>query len=521
MRLHDLFDIYAQAVKEMGVMVAKRTPQDELTTRKNPMDHLPIFLDLKGKKVIITGGTMVAARRVEMALRAGANVEVFAPQLDGEFDGFLDNANFKHHTGSVSTTDLTDCVIAYGGTGNEAADKAFADMARAAGVLVNVADDFENCDFITPSIVDRDPLVIAVSTGGTSPILARTIRARLEVMLPASYGDLARFVGNYRDAAMKKLKAGSARLRFWEAVTTGPVADRFLAGDEAGATEQLNAELEAAVAGTERPKLGEVYLVGGGPGDPDLLTFRALRLMQLCDVVVYDRLVGEGILNLVRRDAERVYVGKMPQQHIVPQQDISQMLVNLAKQGKRVLRLKGGDPFIFGRGGEEIEALAAEQIPFQVVPGITAASGCSTYAGIPLTHRDHAQACVFTTAHGRDGVLDVDWDVLLRPNQTVAIYMGLSNTPHLCKGFIQRGADPDLPVAVIDNGTRPTQRVITATVSTLCDVLKDANFKGPAMIIVGTVVNLREKLSWYKTNMGSMHADYSSDDMKEWVSKGE
>lgn len=486
------------------------------------MDHLPIFLDLKGKKVIVTGGTIVAARRTEMALRAGAIVEVFATgELGGEFDEFADNENFSQITTPLSKANLADYAVAYGGMEDEDADQMLADMARAARVLVNVADVPKNCDFITPSIVDRDPLVIAVSTGGASPILARTIRARLEVMLPATYGDLTRFVGSYRDAAMKKLKAGSARLRFWEAVTTGPVADLFLAGDEEGAKQQLNAELEAAAAGTERPKLGEVYLVGGGPGDPDLLTFRALRLMQLCDVVVYDRLVGDGIMNLVRRDAERIYVGKLPQQHIVPQQDISQMLVDLAKQGKRVLRLKGGDPFIFGRGGEEIEALAVEKIPFQVVPGITAASGCSTYAGIPLTHRDHAQACVFTTAHGRDGVLDVDWEVLLRPNQTVAIYMGLSNTPHLCKGFMDRGADPDLPVAVIDNGTRPEQRVVTATVSTLCDVLKDANFKGPAMIIVGTVVNLREKLSWYNTNMGSMHADYSSDDMKDWVGKAE
>ncbi len=485
------------------------------------MDHLPIFLDLKGKKVIVTGGTMVAARRVEMALRTGAQVEVFATKLGNEFDDFADNADFTHNTRAVSASDLKDCMIAYGGMEDETADQALADMARAAGVLVNVADVPENCDFITPSIVDRDPLVIAVSTGGASPILARTIRARLEVMLPATYGDLTRFVGNYRDAAMKKLKVGSARLRFWEAVTTGPVADLFLAGDEEGAKQQLKAELDAAVAGKERPTLGEVYLVGGGPGDPDLLTFRALRLMQLCDVVVYDRLVGDGIMNLVRRDAERIYVGKLPQQHTVPQRDISQMLVDLAKQGKRVLRLKGGDPFIFGRGGEEIEALAVEKIPFQVVPGITAASGCSTYAGIPLTHRDHAQACVFTTAHGRDGVLDVDWDVLLRPNQTVAIYMGLSNTPHLCKGFIERGADPNLPVAVIDNGTRPTQRVITATVSTLCDVLKDADFKGPSMIIIGTVVDLRKKLAWYKTSMGAMHADYSSGDMKDWVGKAE
>ena len=482
------------------------------------MDHLPVFLDLKGKKAVVTGGGTVAARRTERALDAGANVHVFAEKLIADFAGFEGDDRFNHHARPLTPEDLEGALIAWGCAGDDS-DRELAEAARAAGVLVNVADEPDLCDFITPSIVDRDPLIVAISTGGASPILARTIRARLEVMLPAAYGDLTRFIGSFRDRVMERLKSGRDRLRFWETVSTGPVTDLFLAGDIKSATRQLSAELEAAASGAAHPGLGEVYLVGGGPGDPDLLTFRALRLMQLADVVVYDRLVGEGIMNLVRRDAERVYVGKMPKQHIVPQEEISQMLVRLAKQGKRVLRLKGGDPFIFGRGGEEIEALAAHKIPFQVVPGITSASGCASYAGIPLTHRDHAQACVFTTAHGKDGVLDVDWDVLLRPNQTVAIYMGLSNTPHLCKGFLARGADPDMPVAVIDNGTRPNQQVVTATLATLCDTLKDANLKGPAMIIVGTVVTLREKLAWYQTAMGAMHAGYASEDIKDWVGK--
>ena len=485
------------------------------------MDYLPIFLDLKGKKVIVTGGGTVAARRVERALSAGAHVDVYCEKLTGEFAELAENEHLAHHTREVGLEDMKGCVVAYGATEDEIKDQLLVELANKAGVLVNIADVPESCDFITPSIVDRDPMILAISTGGASPILGRTIRARLEVMLPAAYGELTKFVGSYRDQVMDKLKEGAQRLRFWEQATTGPVADLFLAGDRAGAQAQLESELEAAASGLEKPRLGEVYLVGAGPGDPDLLTFRALRLMQLCDVVVFDRLVGDGIMSLVRRDAERIYVGKLPKQHIVPQEEISAMLVDLAQQGKRVLRLKGGDPFIFGRGGEEIEALVEKKIPFQVVPGITAASGASTYAGIPLTHRDHAQACVFTTAHGRDGVLDVDWDVLLRPNQTVAIYMGLSNTSHLCKGFIERGADPDMPVAVIDNGTRPNQQVVTATLSTLCDVMKDADIKGPAMIIVGTVVNLREKLAWYRTNMGAMHADYASEDMQNWVSKAD
>ncbi len=484
------------------------------------MDHLPVFLDLKGKKVIVTGGGTIAARRTERAFSAGADVHVFATDLCEDFAEFAGKPTFHHFERTFEASDFDGAVVAWGCMEDDS-DQQLADLARAQKVLVNVADVLENCDFITPSIVDRDPLLVAISTGGASPILGRMIRARLEVMLPATYGGLVRFVGGFRDLVMEKLKSGSDRLRFWEAISTGPVTDLFLSGDVDGATKQLQSELDAAASGAVRPKLGEVYLVGGGPGDPDLLTFRALRLMQLADVVVYDRLIGDGILNMVRRDAERVYVGKLPQHHIVPQEDISQMLVRLAKEGKRVLRLKGGDPFIFGRGGEEIEALAAENIPFQVVPGITAASGCATYAGIPLTHRDHAQACVFTTAHGRDGVLDVDWEVLLRPNQTVAIYMGLSNTPHLCKGFIERGADPSLPVAVIDNGTRPNQRVVTATVATLCDALKDADLEGPAMIIVGTVVNLREKLSWYRTQQGTMHSRYASGEIRDWMPEAE
>ena len=480
------------------------------------MDHLPIFLDLKDKKTLVTGGGMTAARRTERALDCGAKVFVFAEALSAEFDGLANHKNFTHLRRLPNDDDIADAVVVWGGS-EDGDDQHLVELARRHRVLVNVADMIEDCDFITPSIVDRDPLIVAISTGGASPILARTIRARLEVMLPATYGDLVRFVGSFRDKAMARLKSGSERLRFWEAVSTGPVTELFLAGDEAAASMQLESELDAAASGATRPRLGEVYLVGAGPGDPDLLTFRALRLMQLADVVVHDRLIGEGIMNLVRRDADRIYVGKMPKQHVVPQEEISRMLVRLAKQGKRVLRLKGGDPFIFGRGGEEIEALAAERIPFQVVPGITAASGCSTYAGIPLTHRDHAQACVFTTAHGRDGMLDVDWDVLLRPNQTVAIYMGLSNIEHLCKGFITRGADPDLPVAVIDNGTRPEQQVVIATVSTLCEKMKDAQLKGPAMIVIGTVVNLRQKLSWYKTKSGSMHANYESLEAREWL----
>ena len=461
------------------------------------MEQLPVFLDVRDRNILITGGGTVAARRTEMSLRAGANVAVYAQSLCDDFDEFSASSRFTHHARPAKDADLDGCLLVYGASEDEAHNADLAKAARARKILVNVADVTEYCDFITPSIVDRDPLVVAISSSGFAPILARIIRTRLETMLPGAFGTLAGFAGSFRDQVMDRLKDTRTRRYFWERIIDGPVADRVMAGDEKKARQMLLADLEATATGKTGHRSGEVYLVGAGPGDPDLLTFRALRLMQRADVVLYDRLIGDGVLNLVRRDADRIYVGKMAKNHELPQDDISQLLVKLARQGKRVLRLKGGDPFIFGRGGEEIETLAENSIPFQVVPGITSASGASAYAGIPLTHRDHAQACVFITAHGKDGVLNLDWDVLMRPGQTVAVYMGLRAIPLLTAEFIKRGADPHLPAAVIDNATRKNQRVITATIATLAEAVEKAGFEGPAMMIFGTVVTLHDKLAWY------------------------
>jgi len=370
-------------------------------------------------------------------------------------------------------------------------------LARAAQIPCNVVDMPELCDFTMPSIVDRSPVVIAISTAGTSPILGRMIKARLETLLPATYGRVAAFVGRYRKKVGSRLTDFHRRRRFWERVLEGPVVDLVLAGHQAEAVAEFDVQLDAAARGAEYRQQGEVYLVGAGPGDPDLLTFKALRLMQRADVVLYDRLIGEGILNLVRRDAERIYVGKLPQEHILPQAEISHMLLRLAREGKRVLRLKGGDPFVFGRGGEEIELLAEAGIPFQVVPGITAASGCAAYAGIPLTHRDHAQSCIFITGHSKDGRLDVDWQALLQPRQTVAVYMGLAHLAELTRAFIEKGASPSLPAALIDNGTRPNQQVLTGTLATVAEKAAKAGVNGPAILIIGSVVRLRERLDWF------------------------
>ena len=461
------------------------------------MDYLPILRDVSQRVVIVAGGGTVAARRAETALRAGAEVRLFAPELSDDFRNLADDPRLAHLPRLPEADDLAGAALAFSACENPGDDQRVAELARAAAVPVNVADRPELCDFIMPSIVDRSPLIVAISSSGSSPILARMIRARLETMLPSAYGRLARFAGVFREKVMRRLKNPENRRRFWERTLDGPLSSLVFAGDEVAAETLMERELAAAEAEEKAGIRGEVYLVGAGPGDPDLITFKALRLMQRADVVLHDRLIGEGILNLVRREAERIYVGKKPDNHTLDQQSISELLVRLAREGKRVLRLKGGDPFIFGRGGEEIERLAEERIPFQVVPGITAAAGCAAYAGIPLTHRDHAQSCLFITAHGKNGLLDLDWPQILRPNQTVAVYMGLRILPDLTSAFIDHGADPDTPVAVVEKGTRPGQRVVTGNLSDIARKVEQAGFTGPAMIIIGSVITLRGKLSWY------------------------
>jgi uroporphyrin-III C-methyltransferase/precorrin-2 dehydrogenase/sirohydrochlorin ferrochelatase len=460
------------------------------------MKTLPVFLSVAGKRAAVVGGGSAAARRVETLARADAHITVFAARLDDEFRALRD-VQFDHVMKEPTRADLEGCVVCYVATGDGEADARLFAAIRGADALINVADRPDLCDFIAPSLVRRDPLVIAISTGGASPMLGRVIKARLETAIPAAYGRLAAFMGRSRALVGAKLSDARARRRLWERALEGPIAELALAGDEPAAEAALAAEIEREAQGEASAPLGEVYLVGAGPGDPDLLTFRALRLMQKADVVLYDRLVGPGIVDLVRREAERIYVGKRRADHAVPQEEIGAMLVRLAREGKRVLRLKGGDPFIFGRGGEEIETLADNQIPFQVCPGITAATACSAYSGIPLTHRDHAQSCVFVTGHGKEGPIDLDWSALIRPNQTVAIYMGLDQIERLAQAFIAHGADPDLPAAIIDNGARANQRVVVGALATIAEQARAAALRGPTIIILGTVVRLRDKLNWF------------------------
>jgi uroporphyrin-III C-methyltransferase/precorrin-2 dehydrogenase/sirohydrochlorin ferrochelatase len=460
------------------------------------MDYLPIFLDLKGKPCALVGGGEVAARKVRLLLKAGARVIVHAPELGGTLAGLVRDGKIEHKKTTFEPPLLDDCILAIAATDDKAVNRAVYEAAKTRRIPVNVVDQPELCTFIMPSIIDRSPVIAAVSTGGASPVLARLIRARLETLIPAAYGRLAKLVAEFRDTVKKRFQHPEARRRFWEEVLQGSIAERMLSGQEDAAREALQKRL-TDTGGAAKP-FGEVYLVGGGPGDPDLLTFRALRLMQQADVVVYDRLVSPEVLELVRRDAERIYAGKERDHHAIPQEDINQLLVRLAKEGKRVVRLKGGDPFIFGRGGEEIATLMEEGISFQVVPGITAAAGCASYAGIPLTHRDYAQSVVFVTGHLQDGTVNLNWKALAQPHQTLVFYMGLHGLADICRELIRHGLPKSMPVALVQQGTTRHQRVLTGTLATLPGILEKTKVKAPTLIIVGEVVLLREKLDWFR-----------------------
>ena len=461
------------------------------------MDHLPVFLNVKGKRALVVGGGTLAARKADMLVRAGCDLTLVTPEMNDDLARVVQEHQIKHKQSELTADDVSDCVIVFGASADESVNLKLHGLAKAAGILVNISDTTDLCDFIMPAIVDRSPMLIAVSSGGATPLLTRMLKARFETTVPAAYGRLAEFAGSYRDRVKDSIPNMTRRRRFWETMIDGPIAEHLFSGQEEEATALMESLLAEAASAGDQPPRGEVYLVGTGPGDPDLLTFRALRLMQQADVVLYDRLIGDGILNLVRRDASRIYVGKMKKDHSVPQEEIGEMLIRLAQEGKRVLRLKGGDPFVFGRGGEEIETLAENGINFQVIPGVTAANGCATYAGIPLTHRDHAQGYVVVTGHEKDGELNLNWDSLIQPRQTVVIYMGLTSLGTITAGFLSHGADPETPAAVIENGTRAGQRVITGTLATLLAKATAAAIKSPALIIVGSVVTLRDKLSWF------------------------
>jgi uroporphyrin-III C-methyltransferase/precorrin-2 dehydrogenase/sirohydrochlorin ferrochelatase len=454
------------------------------------MEHFPIFLDLAGRDALVVGGGPVAARKADLLARAGARVTFVAPGLAPAAAALVAGGRARHRAEAFAPDMIAGNAVVIAATDSLRVNESVSRAAGAIGVPVNVVDDAALSSFIMPSVIDRAPVTIAVSTGGVAPVLARLLRARIEAAVPAGFGRLARLAARLRRTVRLSLPDLGARRRFWEGVFEGRVAELVFAGREDEAEALFRGDLDRAGEAEAR---GEVFLVGAGPGDPELLTFRALRLLQSADAIVHDSLVPHAILDLARREAERIDAGKRCGKRSAAQADINALMVRLARAGKRVVRLKGGDPFLFGRGGEEVEALAAEGVPVRVVPGVTAAMGCAAAAGIPLTHRDHAHAVVFVSGHRRAGAPDPDWAALAQPDQTLVIYMGVGTIAETAAKLVAHGMPASTPAAAIENGTLPDERVIAGTLATLPSRIAEAGIAGPALIVVGSVVALRDR----------------------------
>ena len=464
------------------------------------MKYFPFFLQLDQLPCLIVGGGSVAERKLDLLIKAKADITVISLEFS---DYILDLAKThnircvkKEYSNKILEENKYNFVIS--ATNDVSLNERVAKDCKKYNIIVNVVDQPEICDFIFPSILERGDITVAVSTGGASPVLARVLRTKLETMVPGSYGKLAEIVSANRIRVREKMKRFSSNKIFWEKMLNGKFLELVLSGKTDEAKSFLDEQIENF--DEDIANQGEVYLVGAGPGDPDLLTFKALRLMQQADIALYDRLVHPSIVDLIRRDATKIYVGKERDNHVVRQEEINELLVKYAKEGKKVLRLKGGDPFIFGRGGEEIETLADEKVAFQVVPGITSASGCSTYSGIPLTHRDYAQSCIFVTGHLKKGKLELDWEKLIQENQTIVFYMGLVSIDIICEQLIQHGLSELTPCALIQQGTTNTQKEYISILKDMPRVVKTKKPKAPTIFIIGGVVALRDKLKWYSTS---------------------
>lgn len=456
------------------------------------MDIFPISLKLQQQRCLIVGGGHIALRKATLLAKAGAIIDIVAPEIEEQLLQLVTTTNGQHFVEVFSKKFLsTPYRLVIAATNDPQVNKTVFEQCEVRHLLVNSVDDIPHCRFMVPAIIDRSPLVISVASNGTSPVLSRQIRTQLETSIPHGMGKLAEFSGKWRNQVKEKISNPDERRIFWENLYASPLKEQVF-NDNLDAADSM---LEQALQEWKAPK-GEVYLVGAGPGDPELLTLKALRLMQQADVVIYDRLVSQPILELCRRDATKIYVGKARSNHSVPQDGINALLVEYAQQGKRVCRLKGGDPFIFGRGGEEIQELFQAGVPFQVVPGITAASGCSAYAGIPLTHRDYAQSVRFLTGHLKEGSPELPWNELVYENQTLVLYMGLVGLERICEQLIAHGQRPDMPVALISKGTTPEQKVVVGSLADIASKVTEHQIHAPTLTIIGEVVRLREQLQW-------------------------
>ena len=456
------------------------------------MDIFPISLKLQQQPCLLVGGGKIAYRKAVLLAKAGAVIHVVAPEIEADLLDLVHATHGQYHPEKFNAEiDLSSYRLVIAATNDKAANQAVFEACENLNVLVNSVDDIPHCRFMLPAMIDRSPLIVSVATNGASPVLARQIRTQLEASIPHGMGKLADFSGKWRKVVKEKITNPDERRIFWEDLYASPLKEHVF-NDDVVEADRL---IEQALTEWKKPK-GEVYLVGAGPGDPELLTLKALRLMQQADVIIYDRLVSPAIMELCRRDAEKIYVGKARSNHSVPQDGINALLVDYAAQGKRVCRLKGGDPFIFGRGGEEIQELFEAGITFQVVPGITAASGCSAYAGIPLTHRDYAQSVRFLTGHLKEGSPELPWQELVYENQTLVLYMGLVGLEKICAKLIEHGQRPNMPVALISKGTTPEQQVVVGTLVDIASKVEEHQIQAPTLTIIGEVVRLREQLQW-------------------------
>ena len=474
------------------------------------MNTLPLFLNLKAKPVLVVGGGDVALRKVQTLIKASARVTLVAPEVNEQLE-FLAGDQLRIIKSDYQPWHIEGQRLVIAATDDTALNQQIHDACEAADIWVNVVDQPELCEFTFPSIIDRSPLMIAISTGGNAPVLGRLWKEKLEKIIPGWTGKLAQVAGELREEVKSRLASFQSRRHFWERVFRGKVSQAAAQGDWSRVHEGLQQELEQSVqslTSKSNSNIGQVYLVGGGPGDPDLLTIKALQTMQMADVIVYDYLISDEILELCRKDADMISVGKKAGNHTLPQEKINQLLVDLANEGKIVCRLKGGDPYIFGRGGEEAQLLAQNDVPYRVVPGITAAAACSASSGIPLTHRDYAQSLQFVTGHCKnsDAVAAANgkgpsentgpnWKSLATSKQTLVVYMGVIRSAVIREKLIEHGRAPETPIAIIEKGTRPDQRVVTGQLSELDTLAKTHKIGSPALIIIGEVVELHKELN--------------------------
>jgi len=458
------------------------------------MRQLALLHNFKDKRCLIFGGGKIASRRAKAVLNTGGKVDIIAIEIQNELEDLISREGGKIEQRAYRVGDVSfDYSIVIAATNCRQTNVSIAQEARDRNCLVNVVDNSSLCDIAFPSTIDRNPMMITVSSESTSPVLSRLLGQRIEALIPVGYGRLANLVKNFRTRVREKIPDTSSRAVFWENILQGVVAEKIFSGNQ----EEAEALLEQSLTNSKTEKFGEVYLIGAGPGDPDLLTLRAFRLLHQSEVVLYDRLVSPQIIEGLDGDKKLIYVGKSRSDHSVPQTDINQLLINYAKQGRRVARVKGGDPFIFGRGGEEIEQLAQEGIPFQVIPGITAANGCSCYAGIPLTHRDHSQSVRFVTGQLQDGTVNLNWPQLVTPGQTLVFYMGLNSLAIICKNLIMHGQSKEMPCALIEKGTTLDQKVYINTLGKIEETLIKEKISSPSLFIVGSVVTLHKDLAWF------------------------